>query len=115
MKQKELEYCQKELLDYYDFKIENNMLAEKRLQAKIIDLVKKNLQRQYIFHYLTKHAGRGVRGNIKRLYQVDFNNKIISTFLDCKSIKEEIIKYNKHHFQKAHNTEVYKDKIYVKL
>ena len=49
------------------------------------------------------------------MHQVDSNNKIENIFLDQESIKNAIIEHNKFHFQKAHQTEACKDKIYAKL
>ena len=92
------EFREKDLLDFYDVEVANNTPVEKRLWSKIINSVKKSKQCQYIFHYLTKHTGRGVKENIKRLHQVDSNNKIKNTFLDQEPIKKAIMEYNKLHF-----------------
>ena len=82
LKKKGKEFREKDLLDFHDVEVANSTPTEKRLQSKIINSIKKSQQCQHTFHYLIKHAGRGVKGNIKRLHQVDSNNKIEHTFLD---------------------------------
>ena len=98
MKVKEKEYRERDLLDFYNIKTWNNMAAEKRLRKRIITGIKKNKQRQYIFHYLLKYSGKGIWGNAKKLYEVDQNNNIIKTHLDWDSIENTIIEHNINHF-----------------
>ena len=54
----------------------------------------KNQNRLHTFHYLTRHAGKGVNGYLKKLIFKDDEGKL-STLVDRESIKEEIIQYNK--------------------
>ena len=82
MKVKGKEYRERDLLDFHNVKIQNNVAAEKRLRKRIITGIKKSKQRQYIFHYLSKYSGKGIRGNTKKLYEVDQNNNIIKIHLD---------------------------------
>ena len=56
-----------------------------------------------------------MRGNIKRLYEIDKDNKIKNTYINKESIESKIIEYNAKHFTKAHQTIAYKDKIYAQL
>ena len=67
------------------------------------------------FHYLLRHVGKGEREGIKRIHEVDENNRIISTHVDWESIENKLIEYNEAHFTKAYDTIVYRDKIYNKL
>ena len=43
-----------------------------------------------------------MRGNIKRLYEIDEDNKIKNTYINKESIESKIIEYNAKHFTKAH-------------
>ena len=66
--------------------------------------IKKSLNKQYAFHCTSRHVGKGEREGVKRMHEVDKNNKIIKTCLDYKSIEDRIIKHNKMHITKAHNS-----------
>ena len=56
-----------------------------------------------------------MRGNIKRLYEIDEDNKIKNTYINKESIESKIIEYNTKHFTKAYEIIAYKDKIYTQL
>ena len=98
MIEKGKEFWEKDLLELHNIEVQNNILAEKILQKKIINRIKKSKQYQHTFHYLTCHSGKGIRDNIKRLYEINSNNKIINIYLDKHSIKEKIIEYNTKYF-----------------
>ena len=56
-----------------------------------------------------------MRGNIKRLYEIDEDNKIKNTYINKESIESKIIEYNAKHFTKAYQTIAYQDKIFTQL
>ena len=62
-----------------------------------------------------QNIGRGMKEALCRLYVKDNNNQIVKILTSRAEIEQVIIEYNKQHFQKVHNTEVYQDKIYNKL
>ena len=88
---------------------------DKTLKKKIIISVKKNLQCQQSFKYITKHAGKGIKSSLKRFHKVDNSNTIIQTFTEKEQIEDTIFEHNTHHYRAACNTQMYKDKIYPKL
>ena len=93
----------------------NKTNVEKKKCKRIINGLVKNQRRTHIFYYLSKHAGKGIRGNIKKLIIKGANREIIKTYLDRKSIENELIQYNNNHFQKAKDSNVHKDKIHTEL
>jgi len=73
------------------------------------------MNKMHSFHYLSRHVGKGEREGIKRIHEVDDNNRIISIHVDRESIENKLIEYNEAHFTKAYETIAYRDKIYDKL
>ena len=71
---------------------------DENLKKKIITSVKKNLQRQQSFKYITKHVGKGAKNSLKRLHKVDSLNKIIHTFIEKEQIEEAIFEHNTQHY-----------------
>jgi len=71
--QKGKEFREKELLDYHHVELieEGEKLVKKK--KKIIAGIRKKLRRNHTFHYLSRHVGKGIRDNIKRL-QVENDN-----------------------------------------
>ena len=52
----------------------------------------------HMFHYLTRHAGKGVKGSLRKLIIKDNNGKL-KTLLDQELIEIEILlQYNNNHF-----------------
>ena len=74
----------------------------------------KNQNRLHTFHYLTRHAGKGVNGCLKKLIIKEDKGKL-STLVDRESIEEEIIQYNKQFFKKPTEMKVFNNKIYKRL
>ena len=91
-----------ELLDYHHSEIENNNEDQR----------KRKLHRNHIFHYISKHIGKGERYRIKWLHVVIKNNQIIDTYVKWEQIEDKISKYNVKHLKKAYKSIIYKDKIY---
>jgi len=58
---------------------------------------------------------RGVNELLKRLYEEDNDGNIIKIYTKREDIEEQLIKYNKKHYNKVFNTAIYQDKIYEKL
>lgn len=109
------EIREKELLDYHHSEVVCENDDQRKKKEKIISGIKRSLNREHAFYYISRHVGKGEREGIKRIHEVDDNNKIIKTYVDRESIEDRIIKYNEMHFTKAHNTIAYRDRIYARL
>ena len=70
------ELWDKDIIDFYHSKLQNNTEAEKKRRKKIIQKIKCKKQRNHSFWYLTKHIGQGANTVLKRLHEVDQQNKI---------------------------------------
>ena len=77
--------------------------------------IKKSIQRNHEFRYLSRHAGKGKRESVKRIHECNNEEVITKSYIDRQSIESKIIEYNTKHFQQAHQSIAYKDKIYDKL
>ena len=115
VKEKEREYREKEMLDLYHKEATEEQILDEHQKKKILRKIWKNQQRKYAFRYMTKHIGRGVNKNLMRIHEVNAEQKITKTHIGKGEIEEAIMKHNKVHFTKAHNSNMYKDKIYDKL
>ena len=73
------------------------------------------MMRNHTFQYLSHHAGKGQRDGIKRLYQVNQNNKIVETYVEWSKIEKELLNYNALYFIQAHYAKAYKDKVHNTL
>ena len=109
------EIYEKEMLDYHHYEVVCENEDQRKTKNKILSGIKKKMNRMYSFHYLSRHVGKGEREGIKRLHEVNENNKIINTYVERERIEQKLIEHNKTHFTKAHDTIAYKDKIYDKL
>ena len=65
------------MLDYHYSEVMDKTEKQKKQKLRILNRIKRNLNRQYTFHYSTKHAGKEVRGSLKRVHTVDQNQKIV--------------------------------------
>ena len=108
------EYREKELLDYHPVELteEGEKLAKKK--KKVLAGIRKKLSRDHTFHYLSRHVGKGVKNNIKRL-QVKNQNGSTEIVIKREDIEEKIKDHNTRHFKKAHNSIAFKDRIYNQL
>ena len=109
------EIRENELLDYHHSEVICETEDQRKTKKKILSGIKKNMNKMHSFHYLSRHVGKDEREGIKRIHEVDDNNRIISTHVDRESIENKLIEYNEAHFTKAHNIIVYRNKIYDKL
>ena len=73
------------------------------------------MKRNQTFKYLTKHAGKGVKGNLKRLHIINNNQAIQKTIIGKEQIEREIMNYNQNHFKQVHQLEMHNDRIYAEL
>jgi len=115
MKNNRKEYREQYLLDHHQGKINEENPNYQKMRKKVMKNIEKQQKRNHTFKYLTKHAGKGVKGNLKRLHIVDERNQIVKTVIQKEQIEQEIKRFNEHHFKKAHQTIVYQDKIYAEL
>ena len=115
MIEKGKEYREREILDYHTKELSNETNSEKKNHKMIINRIVWNQRRIHTFYYLLKYAGKGVRRNIKKLVIKGANREVIKSYLDRTSIENELLQFNNNHFQKAKDSNVYKDKTYKKL
>ena len=108
------EIREKEILDYHYYELDDKTEKDRKKKNKIKRSIIKSQQRLHTFYFLTKHAGKGVKGCLKKLIVYDEQGNE-QTILDRKSIEDHIINYNKQFFTEPTNTKVYNDKIYDKL
>jgi len=54
------EYREIEIMDFYHTDILNEIEQEKKLRNKIINRIKRNMNRKYSFYYISKYAGKEV-------------------------------------------------------
>jgi len=109
------EYREKYLLDYHPNTLDETNQHHKKIKRKAMKNIEKQIRRNQTFKYLTKHAGKGVKGNLKRLHIIEDNQTISRTIIGKENIEHEIKKFNENHFKQAHQSEMYKDKIYAEL
>ena len=115
MKENRTKYREKYILDYHHTNIEEDSEEQVKYKKKVISSIKKKLKRNHSFYYISKYAGKGVKGSLKRLYIVNEKDQIVQTYIDKESIEDNIRKHNIKHFTQAHRTDMYNDKIYVEL
>ena len=70
------EIREKELLDYHPCELENELQKDKKKRKKIINNIIKNQNRLHTLHYLTRHAGKGMNGCLKKLIITDENGTL---------------------------------------
>ena len=92
-KNKGIRKRKKELLDLYPKEIDEEQISEKK-QKKILKGIKNRLMRHTSFKYISKHIGKGERGSLKRLYELDENNQITKTSVSKEEIESAIIQHN---------------------
>ena len=109
------EYREKELLDYHQAEIteEGEKLVKKK--KKIMAGIRKKLQRDHVFHYLSRHVGKGLRDTIRRLHVQNEHKEVIETLIKREDVENRLIEFNANHFKKALNSIAHKDKICNKL
>ena len=62
-----------------------------------------------------RYAGKGKRDSMKRIHESNNENVIIKSYADCQSFESKILEFNTKHFQQAHQSIAFKEKIYDKL
>ena len=109
------EFREKELLDYHQVELigEGDELVKKK--KKVIAGIRRKLKRDHTFHYLSRHVGKGMRDSIKRLQVENENENENITLIKREEIESRIREHNTQHFKKAHESIIYRDKIYEKL
>jgi len=115
VKEKGKEIREAELLDYHTNELNVEDIKYKKKKKKIIRGIKRTLQRYHEFRYLSRHAGKGRRDNLKRIHECNDENVIVKSYTDRQSIEEKIIDFNTKHFMQAHQSIAFKDRIYEKL
>ena len=71
--------------------------------------------RNYNFQYMMKHAGKGPKSSLKLLKVVNDLGQIVKIITARKEKEDELMSFNRIHYQKAHEIKVYQDKIYSQL
>ena len=109
------EMREKELMDYHTKEIiEEDEKAVKKKQ-KVLAGIRRKLKRNHTFHYISRHAGKGLRQKLRHLHLPDEEGNIQTTIVKREEIEEKIADYNEKHLKKAHGSIAYKDKIYHQL
>jgi len=115
LKQKGIEIREAELMDYHHKQLNENDENYKMKKKKILRGIRKTMQRNHEFRYLTRYAGKGKKDCVKRIYESDENNIITKAYIDRQSIEDRIIEYNTQHFEQAKQSIAFRDKIYKEL
>jgi len=64
---------------------------------------------------MTKYIRRGARSSLIRVHEVNENQQIIKIHIGKEQIENAIFEQNRKHFKKAHDINIFKDKIYATL
>ena len=67
----------------------------------------KERQRNYNFQYMTKHVGKGLKSSLKLLKVVSNSEQIVKTITARKEIEDELMSFNRIHYQKVHEMKVH--------
>ena len=79
------------MLDNYYEEItgKGDKLAKKK-KKKIAARIKRKMKRNHTFHCLSRHAGKGIRDNIKRLQALNRNSNTDETSIKREEIEGKI-------------------------
>ena len=94
VKKKGQEYRQQYLIDHHHSNLDESNRNHQKMKSKILKNIEKQQKRTHTFRYLSKHAGKGIKGSLKRLYITNQNNEIQKTIIDKESIENEIMMEN---------------------
>ena len=61
-------------------------------KKQIIKAIKRRLKRNKSFKHTSKHAGKGIKGRLKRLHVLNEKGDVIETLENKESIEDEIRK-----------------------
>ena len=92
-------FWEKEILDYCKNKILEDTDKNKKKRKEIIQRLLKARRRDHSFQYLTRHAGKRPREDLKILHKKDHENYIVEIYKTRNEIEGAIIEYNKEHYQ----------------
>ena len=59
-------------------------------KKRILAEIKRIMKRNYAFHYLSRHVGKGFRENMKRLQVMNKDNEVEETLVNRDEIEERI-------------------------
>ena len=109
------ELREKELLDFHHQVLIDDGGKVSKKKKKIIAGIKNKMRKNHTFHYLSRHIGKGMRDNIKRLQTNNENNNNIKTIINREEIEARIKEHNAAHFKTAHDSIAFKDRTCNKL
>jgi len=109
------EYRESEILDFHTSVIEGETEEIIKYKKKIIKGIKKTMQRNRMFAYLTNNMGKKVKSRLKLLRVKNIEGRDVKTLYDRREIENSLLKYNKEHFSKAKQSQTYKDRINKRL
>jgi len=98
---------EKELLEFYGVDLLNITNKEKKRRQQVMKRIINERWRNYNFQYMIKHVGKGMKNSLKFLKIVNDDGEIIKIIIARKEMEEELIRFNKSHFQKAYEMKVY--------
>ena len=103
------------LLDHHHTNIDEDTGMPAKKKKQIIKSIQRRLKRNRSFKYISKHAGKGTKGSLKRLHAENEKGEIITTIVNKEDMEDKIKCHNLKYFTKAHNLKVHNDKIYAEL
>ena len=102
--------CEKYSLDHYSKELTEQQMQEKE-KKKLIKGIEKNVRRNFTFTCLTRHIGKGGKGSLKKLHEVNQNLEIVKTHVLKEEIESITFAHNTKHHTADHDAAVYNDEI----
>ena len=101
------EIREKELLKFHRVDLLNITNKEKKRRQQVMKRIVNERQRNYNFQHITKHVRKGLKSSLKLLKVVNDAGEIVKIITARKEIEEELIRFNRIHYKKAHEMKVY--------
>ena len=76
------------LLDHHHTNIDEDTGMPAQKKKQIIKAIKRRLKRNRSIKHTSKHAGKGIKGSLKRLHIVNEKGDIIETLVNKESIED---------------------------
>ena len=73
------------------------------------------MKRNHTFHYISRHARKGERENIRHLIVMNDKEEITETLIKREEIEGRLKEHNINYLKKAHYSNVFNDRIYKRL
>ena len=106
---------EKEILNYHPNELENNTEKEKNLRKQVIQRILKDRKLVHASQCMMKYIGKRYRRSLYRLHVKNEENRIIEKYISREEIEQVLIECNRAHFEKDHQMNIHKDKVYEEL